>query len=229
MTQTTTVTVNLPESLLLLAIDDETGKISSQMQAADLGTAAAVLLELLIAGRIAPADGKLRVIDERPTGNIVFDRTLSAIRESKKAYDAKYWVRSISKRRVKDQVLDQLIARNIVRKEEHRLLWVFPADRFPVANPAPENDLRQTLREVVITGYDPDARSAALIGLLKATKLTGAVFSKDERKAYKKRIDDIARGEQMSEAVAKILQETQAAMIAVMAATTATTSAATNS
>jgi hypothetical protein len=68
-----------------------------------------------------------------------------------------------------------------------------------------------------------------LIGLLKATKLTGTVFDKAERKAYGKRIDDIARGEQMSEAVSKILQDTQAALIAVIVATTATTSAATSS
>jgi Golgi phosphoprotein 3 len=216
----TTVKVNLPESLLLLAIDDETGKLSSQMQAADLGTAAAVLLELLITGRIDTVDGKIRVIDDNPTGNIIFDQALSAIRDSKKPHDAKHWVRNISKARVKDQVLDQLIARNIVRKEAHRMLWIFPIDRFPVKNPAPENDLRETLRKVVIDGYDPDVRSAALIGLLKATNLTGTVFNKDERKAYKKRIDDIARGEQMSEAVSKILQETQAALIAVIVATT---------
>ena len=225
----TTVTVNLPESLLLLAIDDETGKISSQMQAAELGTAAAVMLELLIAGRIDSVDGKIRVIDDSPTGNIVFDQALSAIRDSKKPHDAKYWVRNITKQRVKDQVLGRLIARNIVRKEEHRLLWVFHVDRFPVENPAPEDDLRETLREAVIAGYDPDARSAALIALLKATSLTGVVFSKDERKAHGKRIDDIARGEQMSEAVSKILKDTQAALIAVMVATTVTTSAASNS
>ncbi len=225
----TTVTVNLPESLLLLAIDDESGKISSQMQAADLGSAAAILLELLIDGRIDTVDGKIRVIDDSTTGDVMFDQALSAIRDSKKLHDAKYWVHMISRQHVKDRVLDQLVARNIVRKEEHRVLWVFPVDRFPVENPAPENDLREMLREVVITGYDPDARSAALIGLLKATNLTGTVFNKDERKAYKKRIEDISRGEQMSEAVSKILRDTQTALIAVMVATTATTSAASSS
>src|SRR4051812_39109573 len=111
----TTVKVNLPESLLLLAIDDETGKLSSQTQAADLGTAAAVLLELLVTGRIDTVDGKIRVIDDSPIGNIIFDQALSVIRDSKKPHDAKHWVRNISKARVKDQVLDQLIARNIVR------------------------------------------------------------------------------------------------------------------
>src|SRR6478672_149078 len=104
MTETkTTVTVNLPESLLLLAIDDETGKISSQMQAADLGSAAAILLELLIDGRIDTVDGKIRVIDDSTTGDVMFDQALSAIRDSKKPHDVKHWVRNISKTKVKEQ------------------------------------------------------------------------------------------------------------------------------
>ena len=58
--------VALAEELLLLAYDDETGKATDARIGLDLGMAAAVLVELALAGRIAYADGNLAVIDPAP-------------------------------------------------------------------------------------------------------------------------------------------------------------------
>ena len=212
------VTVNLPESLLLLAIDDDTGEISSQMRSADFGTAGAVLLELFIAGKLQIVDGHVRIIDSTMTGDPLLDDAVALIRASDKPRDAKHWVKKLADAKIMNQVLDQLIARDIVRSEEHRLLWIIPVNRFPAENREPEDDLRAKLRSIVIDNQPPDVHSAALIGLLKATDLTGAVFSKSERKDYRERIDGIANGDLLSGAVAKLIKDAQNAMTAAIVA-----------
>jgi len=221
--------VNLPESLMLLATDDESGRISSQMRAADFGAAGAVLLELLFSGRIASADGKLQLLSDAGTGDPVLDNAVFLIGKSKKQQDAKHWVRKIADAGVKDQLLDRLTGRDILRRVPQRLLWVIPDDRYLIENPQPEEDIRASLRAVVLEDRNPDARSAALIALLKATDLTGAVFSKAERKTAKSRIDAIASGDLMSAAVSSLIKEMQAALMAAIVATTATTTVAATS
>ena len=61
-------TVPIAEELLLLAYDNESGKATGSRIGLDLGMAAAVLVELALAGRIAYADGMIVVIDHPPTG-----------------------------------------------------------------------------------------------------------------------------------------------------------------
>ena len=221
--------VNLPESLLLLATDDESGRISSQMRAADFGAAGAVLLELLFSGRIASNDGKIALLSDAATGDPVLDNALFLIGEASKRHDAKHWVRKIADAGVKEQILDQLTERDILRHVPQRLLWVIPDDRYLIENPTPEDDIRASLRAIVLDDRTPDARSAALIALLKATDLTGAVFSKAERKAQKSRIDAIANGDLMSAAVSSVIKDMQAALTAAIIATTAATTVAATS
>lgn len=221
--------VNLPESLMLLAADDESGRISSQMRATEYGAAGAVLLELLFAGRLANTEGKIELLSDAATGDPVLDNAIFLIGESGKRHDAKHWVRKIADAGVKDQLLDGLTERDILRHVPQRLLWVIPDDRYLVENPQPEEDLRDSLRAVVLETREPDARSAALIALLKATDLTGAVFSKAERKAAKSRIDAIANGDLVSAAVSSVIKDMQAALMAAIIATTAATTVAATS
>ena len=57
----------LPEELLLLALDPATGT-TAQPQSLDLGLAGAQLVELALAGRIAPDGDRIAVVVPRPTG-----------------------------------------------------------------------------------------------------------------------------------------------------------------
>ena len=58
--------IALAEELLLLAYDDQTGKATGSRIGLDLGMAAAVLVDLALAGRVAYVDGYLKVIDPTP-------------------------------------------------------------------------------------------------------------------------------------------------------------------
>lgn len=211
------VMVTLPESLLLLATDDETGQIATGSGALDYGLAGAALAELLLRGRLDVEDGKLRATNVSPLGDSVLDHALTTMEDSRPR-DAKKWVGTLARDHVKDRVLNQLIQKGVLRREEHRILWVIPNDRYPAENFAPERAVRESVRAAVLEGATPQPRTAALIALLKACDLTGVVFSRDERKQSKERIDDVSRGEAMGEAVSRAIKEMQAAVTAAVVA-----------
>ena len=215
-------TITLPESLILLAIDDDSGRLDSNSGALDLALAGAVLTELLLRGDVTLINGNLIAVESSRPDDDVLDAALTAIRASRPR-DSKHWVKNLGKIQIRNRLLDRLIERGIIRREEHRILWVFPADRFPTEDAAPERALRQAIRAIVIEGatVTPQPRTAALIALLTSANLTGMVFDRDERNHYKNRIDAVASGELMGEAVATAVKDAQAAVTAAIIASTA--------
>src|SRR5690349_13601310 len=130
--------LSLPEELLLLAIDDTTGKVSSPVpNALNYGLAGGVLMDLLIAGRLDLADEKLVLTDTTPTGDAILDDAALEIGRNRKAGDARYWIDKLGRDHLQKMVLERLVERQILRKEEHRIVWIIPVDRYPTANPAP--------------------------------------------------------------------------------------------
>jgi golgi phosphoprotein 3 len=220
MTESSTpIPVDLPERLLLLATDDASGRVDTKSGALDLGLAGATLTELLLLERLATSGDHVTVANAAPTGDPILDEALAVIAVSKPR-DSRHWVTKLAKTTIRERALDHLTEQGMLRREEHRILWVIPADRYPVENDASERDVRDAVRVTVIDGEEPTPRTAALIGILKACDLTGAVFSKDERKRHGDRIERIAEGEVLGGAVGKAVKELQDAitMVAVTAA-----------
>ncbi len=230
---------SLPEDLLLLAVDDTTGKVySSESNALNYGLAGAALMDLLIAGRLDSADGKVTLANSTALGDAVLDDAALEIGRNEKGGDVQYWVDKLGNDKLgsdhlTERVLDQLIQQQILRKEEHRIAWVIPADRYPTVNPAPERQVSEHIRAAVLEGTAPEPRIAALIGLLKACDLTGLVFTKQERQEYGERIDQIGHGDAVGQAVSHAAEAAQAAMtgaiVGSIAASTAASVASTSS
>ncbi|MGH2345314.1 MAG: GOLPH3/VPS74 family protein [Chloroflexota bacterium] len=215
--------ISLPEELLLLAIDDATGKIhSSGPSALDYGLAGAVLMDLLLADRLALADGKLTLADSTPIGDPVLDDAALEVGQNAKVGDARYWVDKLGRDHLEERVLERLLEQRILRKDEHRILWVIPIDRYPIVNPSPERETRERIRAAVLDGTAPESRIAALIGLMKACNLTTLIFTRDEQRAFGRRIDQIAHGDAVGQAVSRAAEAAQAAMTAAIAASIAT-------
>ncbi len=223
---------SLPEDLLLLAVDDTTGKVySSESNALNYGLAGAALMDLLIAGRLDSADGKVTLANSTALGDAVLDDAALEIGRNEKGGDVQYWVDILGNDKLgsdhlTERVLDQLIQQQILRKEEHRIAWVIPADRYPTVNPAPERQVSEHIRAAVLEGTAPEPRIAALIGLLKACDLTGLVFTKQERQEYGERIDQIGHGDAVGQAVSHAAEAAQAAMTAAIVGSIAASTAA---
>ena len=85
--------VTFPEEIVLLALDDKTGKfVDLPPLAMDQALAGAALLELAFQNRIDTDLTHLTLINPKPTGQAMLDPLLERIVAAKDKKDAKYWV-----------------------------------------------------------------------------------------------------------------------------------------
>jgi hypothetical protein len=218
--------LNLAEELLLLGMQDEKGTVVlSAGTALPYGLGGALLMELMLEDRLDLADEKVIVIDPSLTGDDVLDEALANIQQSKRNRKSRYWVeRFCGVVDPQDRLLERLVTKGILRREEHRILWVIPTQRYPTDEEEPELEVRARVRAAVRADDPPDTRTTLLLSLVDACDLVGEIWSKGERKPARKRIKELVAGEPIGKAVSDTV-----AMIlaAVIAASTAATAAAT--
>src|SRR4051812_3224499 len=150
-----TMQASLPEELLLLALHDEKGSVipaaASVLNGALVG---AILMELGLAGRIQENPDDTLFVDPTPTGDAIVDEASQRMSEADRPRLASYWVGRLARRmpRLKDRLLEQLVARGVLERRERRILWIFPARSFPLADAAAEQQARDRIRSVVLEG-----------------------------------------------------------------------------
>ncbi|MFD3327407.1 GPP34 family phosphoprotein [Streptomyces sp. NPDC058701] len=214
------MTITLAEEIVLLSLDDESGS-AKQRQAASWAVAGGILLELVLAGKIAVEGKHLELVDTTPTGDPLLDSRTALVET---------WMRGRRKRRVtewltKDQskavaaALERLCERGVVVEEKRKALGVFPIRRYPEADAAVERELRDRLRVVVLEGAEPDTRTAGLIALIHSAKLHRLAFPDGQRKEIAARMEEIATGQWAAGSVRSAIRDMQAAMVAVTVVT----------
>ncbi|WP_305785035.1 GOLPH3/VPS74 family protein [Symbioplanes lichenis] len=186
--------IALAEELLLLAYDDRTGKATGSRIGLDLGMAAAVLVDLALAGRVAYVAGNLVVNDPTPTGDPIADRILEKAAADDPHTPAQ-WVQRL-RHRLRQHVLDDLIARGVVQDvDETQMDGYVHVHRYPTCDPAFEAEIRKRLADALTTNEIPDERTAALCTLLVATRMEPALrLPPEEAVKAHERLEQIASG-----------------------------------
>jgi hypothetical protein len=185
--------IALAEELLLLAYDDQTGKATGSRIGLDLGMSAAVLIDLALAGRIAYVNGYLTVIDPSPIGDPIADAILAKAAVDEPHTPAQ-WLQRL-RHRLRTRVLEDLVARGVVRDIDETQLEYIHVHRYPVADPAYETEIRRRLAEALTTDAIPDERTAALATLLTATRMEPALrLPPDQAARAHQRLEQISTG-----------------------------------
>lgn len=184
--------IPLAEELLLLAYDDQTGKATGSRIGLDLGMAAAVLIDLALANRIAyAADGHLKVVDATPLGDPVADAVLEKVAADEPHTPAQ-WLQRL-RHRLRTRVLEDLCDRGVVRDVDETQMGVIHVHRYPTSDPAYEAEIRQRLAAALIADTPPDERTAALATLLVAARMEPALkLPADESARAHERLAEIA-------------------------------------
>jgi hypothetical protein len=214
--------VSLAEELVLLAYNSH-GNACLDGTRLSYGVGGALLLELTLAGRVGVVDNRVAVADPTPLGHPLLDAALHRIRTDRRALRPKKWVARLGSRR---RVLDRLVRTRVLRREEHRVLFVFPHTRYPSSTgvtPAAETDARRRLRAAVTATGPVEPRTAALCALVAAVGLDRKLFADLPRARVRARLREIGRGAWAAEAVRKVIDDMQAAAVAAAAAGAAAT------
>jgi hypothetical protein len=185
--------IALAEELLLLAYDDQTGKATGSRIGLDLGMAAAVMVDLALANRVAYVDGYLKVVDDSPIGDPIADAVLAKAAADDPHTPAQ-WLQRL-RHGLRGRVLADLVARGVVRDVDETQMGVIHVHRNPTTDPAFEAEIRKRLAEALISQEMPDERTAALATLLTATRMEPALrLPPEEQEQAHQRLEAIASG-----------------------------------
>lgn len=215
--------LTLAEELTLLAYDDESGK-STAGSYFDYGLGGALLAELALTGKVSLADKKVTVVDPTPTGDAMLDAALNTIASSS-ARKPQRWVEQLRKG-TKDTVLRRLVDAGMLREESGKVLLVFSTTKYPARDTVPELEVRQRLTAAIVEGRIPEERTLTLAVLVNACGMGPKVFPTLDKKALRRKLNELTAGNWAAKATKEAIEAVQAA---VMAASTAavTTGAAT--
>jgi hypothetical protein len=161
--------VALADELLVLAYNDETGRCTVPLIALDLGMAAAILVDLVLHGRVEVVDAAIVPRDTSPTGHPVIDEILSRI-GAERAQPAAFWLQRL-RHNLRQHILDGLVAQGVVRDQDDTGWDILRVHHYPAADPTLEREARRRLTAALTGDSAPDERTAALATLLAAARM----------------------------------------------------------
>lgn len=218
----------IAEDLLLLAYDDASGTAGTVWNL-EYRLAGALLVELALEHRIdltgptelgpdgrPTTEGRVAVRDGAPTGHRELDAALATVAE--KARKPSELVEPLS-RGLKERLLEGLAERGVLRREQGRILGIFPTTRWPADDSAHEAALRERLAAVLLEGAAPDARTTALLAVLQGSGLVGGLVPRDRRRQAEARAKELAESGWATEGMARAIDELTAIMVAVLVPT----------
>ena len=218
----------IAEDVLLLMLDDDTGAFvaADKLKPALAGS---VLAELALLGAVEIESGKgwwkrtRVVLDDDATVGVSDPLLRSALDDiGEKSRSPEDLVNRLGKN-LPQQLCTRLAERGILRREESKILGLFPRTRWPAADSAHEAGLRRALQRALVEGEDPDDRIGTVIAVLLAADVLSKVVDRGplSRRALKTRAEQIADAGWATEAVRQAIRAAQTAVAAAVTASTA--------
>lgn len=219
--------LTLPEEIMLLTLDDETGKVEHVSFWAGYvnykhAVAGAVLAELALQDRIEiTGEGKalkVGLLDATPIGSAFVDACLAEIAGEEKPQSAEHWVGKLaSQKDMRGRIASQLADKGILDLDSDSAWIFFTKEVYPTIDPAPERALRDRIRSAVMSDEaNIDARTCALLAIGEKTGFNAMLFTKDERKDRQGRIESLIAGDPAGNAVASKIASIQAMVTVVV-------------
>ncbi len=197
------------EEIMLLFLDDETGKFENMYyEEFKYALAGAVLMDLALRSKIDTDLEKLEVVDATPTGEVILDEFLSAIADSEEEKNTFYWVSEIAKSgaEIRDKALESLVSRGILRVEEKKILWVIGVRRYPTVDDTQEKEVRRRITDLLNTDDIPSPHDVVLVSLADTFDLFPQIVGEYQAKKLAPRIEQISKLDLIGQSVSHVLK-----------------------
>ncbi len=210
--------------LLLLALDEKSGKSLVDSTTLGAGLIGAAVVDLVLDGalELVQAEGGpvkrgrlARTGRNAPSGepmSVILEKVHG--KKPKTAVSELYaWTWKDHAGRLKQQLLEQMAAEGLLSREDRTVMGLFPSTRWKEADGRDEAEVRSRLRTVVVDGHDPDERTGALVSLVSALDLAPKLFPDADKKLVKARAEEVRKQQWAGQAVHDAVQELTAAMM----------------
>ena len=207
------------EDLLLLLLDDEKGTLTTSSAQPALG--GALLVELALTGAVEIGTkaspwhtAKVRAVEGSAPPDPVLREAYEVVAQRPRT--AQDLVDRLGKG-VKERLADRLVERGVLRREDGRVLGLFPRTRWPEVDSTHEEQVRRALTAVLVQGAEPDERTGALVALLSALDKAHRVVDRDglSSREVRRRAKEIAQGDWAAKAVRDAIAASTAVIAAV--------------
>lgn len=223
--------LNLVEEFLLIALDDDKGVFVIDSTHLHYGFAGAVLLELAVRDKIDIDGDYLHLKSSSQEPEVALNLAIDLITSSTSTKKVMDWLGILAKKagEMKEATLVRLIERGVLSKEEHKILWIIPNNKYPTSNSNPENKVRERLNNVILNGAQSEPRDVMLLSLIEVSDLTKEAFrDQSDYKEVKRKIKEVTEDIKISQAINKSIREIQTAIMISIATTMVVTTVITS-
>lgn len=228
--------MTITSELLLLALDEESGRTLVDTTTLDTALAGAAVLELVLDGTLEVVEvdggpvkkGRLRRTGQQePSDPLLVE--IADVCDGKKPKDAiSYlvsWTWANKGTKLREQLVDELVERGVLTHERSTVLGLFTRRRWPEADASVEAEVRERVGAVLVDGRQPDQRTAALVSMVSVTKLAPKLFPDHDRRQLQQRADAVRESDWAATAVKQSIDELMTVMlVSVIIPTVVTTS-----
>ena len=217
--------LNLMEELLLLALREKGEKGRVKVAGVDLryGLAGAALAELCLQGKIEwDKHRKVRVIDKAAGPDPLLNDILAELRKARKPRDLPFWINALGAngKQYQKEIIGNLVAKGFLQVKAGRYLWVIPYQVYTQSNASAKYQVKQRLRAIVLAGEKHDEYALTLLSLVQASELLDHVFTIDEIRSARKRVQALAKDDPIGAAIMEVLRDIAASTAAAGLAAT---------
>ncbi|MDD7942967.1 GPP34 family phosphoprotein [Actinomycetospora lutea] len=213
----------IAEDLLLLLTADDSGKLAADGTNMTIALGGALLAELSLRERVDVAgpgeqvrEGRLVVRDPSPTGDGVLDEALATVGH-KEGKTPQSVVAALG-RRIRPRLYERLAEAGLVRAEQGRIFGIFPVHRWPAEHADHEMAVQADVLTALRHGVTADARTRALISLLRALKAVHKAVAPESlglsKQELNERAERIAEDDWVGKAVRSAINSEDAAIYA---------------
>lgn len=213
----------LAEELILLALDDVSGKFSTSATSyGNYAIAGALLMDLYLLGKLNIDGKKIEVIDTEVELDDLLHEVIVELKNAKRPKSLSDWVNSIASygNYIIKFLIKRLTNQGILGKEEKTVLKIFHTITRPIKQPELKNRLILQIQDILLNNQEPDAHMIELLSLIKIANLIPSLFAKPYRKEATNRIKRIIKSERIGKVVQDLITaiESSAATVTIIAA-----------
>lgn len=201
--------LTLAEDIVLLLLDDDTGKLANiDLMTLNYSLAGAVLMELALRNKIDTDLEKLIVANTSSTGVDMLDKYLQKISSESNENNTRYWLTELSNygEQMLEETLDMLVAKNILKKEEKKILWVFGTRVYPMIDDKQEKEVKKRIVDLLMSDEIPTPQDVVLVSLMDTCSLFSTILSDKEVERLSGRISQIRKLDLIGQEVANVLE-----------------------
>jgi hypothetical protein len=221
--------LNIAEKFLILAHHPQKGRFSINGLQLKYGLVGALLLEMSVEKIVSVQDNRLVYRSAGIEKDQIIPEMSAEIRQSEKTRRIRSWISKFARRsrRYRRAIMQQLSDKRIIRIEYKKFLGIIPYQKSYLSDKSLRDELIRTARNNLLYRKDLNEENVAVLGMIQACGMYKIISTdRQELKKIRKELKEIIKESPIARIVAETIKQVQIAMMASIAASSATSSAA---